>query len=232
MANRPGLTDGIAIALGAAMKAIKDLSGQKFGRLTVLGRGHLQSRWRCECACGNQCIARNDALLSGRTKSCGCFRAEFLKNRVSRHGHKRGGTSPTYRSWAMMKNRCLNKSSDAYSHYGGRGITVCDRWLSFENFLADMGERPSLLYSLDRFPNNNGNYEPGNCRWATRSEQGRNTRNNVNLTIKAETRCVEEWSEISGINSNRIHQRIAMGWPAADAVFLPPGQPRQVKEQP
>jgi hypothetical protein len=136
--------------------------------------------WRCQCDCGSCIETQGTALRAGRTRSCGCLVTEFRKSpgcgHVIEHGHSRGGTnSPTYSSWTAMKKRCRCPRNKDWAIYGGRGITFCDRWHSFTNFLADMGERPPGT-SLDRFPDKNGNYEPGNCRWATALEQARNRR--------------------------------------------------------
>ena len=160
-----------------------DLTGQKFGRLVVVGdsekrsaRGHVL--WSCHCDCGNDVVVRADNLLKGGTKSCGCYQKEMgiLHGKVIKHGHSAKATrSRTYVTWQTMKARCLNEKSTSYKNYGGRGITVCDRWLhSFENFLEDMGVRPDDT-SIDRI-NNDGNYEKGNCRWATAKEQAYNRR--------------------------------------------------------
>lgn len=156
------------------MKA-RDLTGMRFGRLVVtelapsmVVSGRSRRHWRCSCDCGEVVTVIALALISGGTKSCGCFRLD----RITTHGMT--GT-PEYRSWRSMLQRCMNVSSNRYMNYGGRGISVCDRWMDFANFFSDMGSRPSLDYSLDRI-DNDGNYEPGNCRWATRSEQQRNKR--------------------------------------------------------
>ena len=165
------------------MSAMKDLTGMRFGRLLVSGRASArrdgQAYWLCCCECGGTTIAGGKDLRSGHTQSCGCLRIEGQRELRRRHGHaprKPGGhaVTPTYRSWYGMKSRCLNAKQAAYKNYGGRGITVCERWLSFKNFLADMGPRPSPKHSIDRWPNNDGNYEPSNCRWATATEQARN----------------------------------------------------------
>jgi hypothetical protein len=154
-----------------------NLTNQTFGRLTVLDASGTDSRrntlWRCRCSCGNATIVRGTRLRSGETKSCGCL----MRERVSIHGHcAHYRHSPEYTSYAHMKERCVNPHNNRFYLYGARGIRVCNRWLhSFPNFLADMGRRPSRTYTLDRI-DNDGNYEPTNCRWATKSQQRRNQR--------------------------------------------------------
>jgi hypothetical protein len=164
------------------MPAPADLTGQRFGRLTAAWPAGIQGRarvWLCFCDCGNFKSVGISALLYGRTRSCGCLLAEEASKRAKKafykHGHgAKGKETLTYVSWQAMKSRCLCPSATSYAHYGGRGIKVCDRWLhSYENFLADMGERPEGK-TLDRYPNPAGNYEPGNCRWATVQEQADN----------------------------------------------------------
>jgi len=161
----------------------QDLTAQKFGRLTAQwpsGIDRKQVIWLCSCACGSLSYPRSYALRTGTTKSCGCLQRERVREctskRNTKHGNAfRGDETVEYRTWASMIQRCINPTVRGWKYYGGRGISVCSRWLKFENFLADMGVRPSALLSLDRI-NNDGNYEPSNCRWATRSEQRLNQR--------------------------------------------------------
>lgn len=159
------------------MPAAKQLESQVFSRLTVVERFRSRNgrvTWLCRCECGKLHEAVSHALTSGHTKSCGCWKEERNISTPESHGHaKRGFKSPTYYSWSAMWTRCTNPRVKSFKDYGGRGIRVCDRWQDFENFLVDMGERPEGR-TLDR-KNVNGDYEPSNCRWATRKEQAMNT---------------------------------------------------------
>src|SRR5688572_29552695 len=159
-----------------------DLTGRRFGRLTAIkdiGKTNQGVyNWLCRCDCGNEIVVRGTSLTYGSTKSCGCLISESTSKRFKKHGKSNG--SDEYLAWENMKARCYQKSNIRYGEYGGRGIIVCDRWKnSFENFYSDVGNRPSKLHSLDRFPDVNGNYEPRNVRWATMAQQNRNKRDNV-----------------------------------------------------
>ena len=140
---------------------------------------------RVSCDCGNKKWIRRDHFKSGRIRSCGCLHSEMLKISTIKHGHNRNltiGKTPTYNTWQNMKKRCLNPKTIQWKDYGGGGIKICERWLKFENFLEDMGERPSSKMSLDRI-NPFGNYEKSNCRWATKVEQANNTKGHYAIQI-------------------------------------------------
>jgi hypothetical protein len=194
----------------------KDLTGQTFGQLTVLSHSHNDpdkgAYWHCLCACGNKCVIRTAHMRSGDTRSLGCLK----------RGATKGGLYKAERSaWCNAIERCTNKNHAAYRHYGGRGIQVCKRWSeSFEAFLKDLGPRPSPKHSLDRFPDNNGNYEPGNVRWATWKEQRRNSRQNQWLTFQGQTKTIAEWVEITGIRHSTILGRINRGWTVKEILTV------------
>ena len=165
-------------------RPVIDLTGQKFNRLVVLEFSHMNrwgnACWKAICDCGREVTVASGEVLKGRVGSCGCItreRAAKLGRAVSTtHGETAGGkATPEYHAWQHLRQRCGNPLNPEFGRYGARGIRVCDRWLRFENFLADMGRRPGKGYSIDRI-NNDGNYEPGNCRWATAKQQAMNRR--------------------------------------------------------
>lgn len=197
--------------------------GSKYHRLTVLavfsqkGAVRCRSMARCLCDCGAEITVRSDRV-GGNTKSCGCLNRESSSARIVglNTTHGRSG-STTYTVWSSMKERCLNPKHPRYSDYGGRGLVMDSRWLSFENFLQDMGECPPGL-SLDRKDNSKG-YELGNCRWATKVDQANNKRSNRVLTFNGKSQTVAEWSRSIGISSNTIRQRLDYyGWSVKDAL--------------
>ena len=199
-----------------------DITGQRFHRLTVLSlhpersqEGTLQ--WLCRCDCGNERIVRGTALRRGNSRSCGCYAAD------QRHTGHRLSDTPEYHCWRNMRERCLNPTNVAYRHYGQRGITVCADWNLFERFLSDMGRRPSPTHSLDRI-DNDGDYTPSNCRWATREEQRRNMRTPLvypNLTVNGETLSLTAWAKRLGSSREVIRERLKLGWPVHLAVTTP-----------
>ncbi len=200
------------------MAKLINLIGKKFGRLVVIKRmdnnKQRQSMWLCVCDCGNEKIILGYNLKNSNTKSCGCLQIE----KVTKHGYS---TSKTYNSWRHMIQRCADLNHKFYHNYGGRGITVCKKWLKFENFLEDMGEPPSAKHSIDRI-NNNGNYCKSNCRWATRKEQVSDMRNNLYFTYKNKTQLLIEWSEETGIPYSTLWQRIyRLGWSIEKALTTP-----------
>ena len=187
------------------------MTGQRFGRVLVLGPGGRQGttpRWRCVCDCGRELFVQGASLRTGRQQSCGCLKSETAATLHRKHGLT---ASPEARIWSTMKQRCMNPNNASFSEYGGRGIRVCDRWAdSFESFLADMGPRPSPRHSIDRIKNDKG-YEPANCRWATRSEQNSNTRRNVFVFDGAETVTLTEWARRRGVHVMTAWHRYQRG---------------------
>ncbi len=186
---------------------ILDLIGHKFGRLKVeafAGRNKYgMSVWSCVCECGNTGVYVGTHLRQAKVQSCGCLRRELLSERQTKHGMTITNM-PEYRSWSHMIRRCTNPKDARYADYGGRGIKVCDRWLNdVHAFFADMGPRPSPKHSIDRI-DNSGNYEPGNCRWATPPEQIRNTRRNKLYTHDGVSLGLTDWAAKTGIQLYKL----------------------------
>lgn len=185
---------------------LRDITGQKFGRLTALewagsrrGGGAI---WRFRCECGSIVVCDGANVRNGRTKSCGCLK----KMGPVRHGMSH---TTTHNVWVGMRQRCQNPNSPVFSDYGGRGIRVCDRWQVFDSFLADMGEAPPGM-SIERV-NNNGNYEPGNCVWATPMEQMHNRRTTTFYSFNGETMSLQEWGRSIGVPYPTMWHRYKIG---------------------
>ena len=195
----------------------KDLTGQKFGRWSVI---ELYSRnknktniWLCECDCGTIRPGLGMNLRNGESQSCGCL----CRERHTTHGMSK---SPEYRVWRAILDRCLNSSSKAFHNYGERGIEICRRWMIFENFLSDVGRRSGQDYSIERI-DNNGGYYPGNVKWATVKEQNKNRRTNRWITFDNKTQIVEDWEREMGFKRHTILDRLKMGWTESQAITTP-----------
>lgn len=207
------------------MSKVKDLAGQRFGRLVVVERVPHKTHetyWECKCDCGQTKRVTASHLIGGDTASCGCLKKEKMKTQFRTHGATEGRRrSREYDAWRAMHDRCNNKDNPAYKDYGARGITICDRWqTSFENFLADMGQCPTG-HTTDR-KDNNGGYSPDNCRWATSKEQNNNRRDNVLITYKDVTMTVSQWADRTGLKIDTIRQRITkLKWPVGKALTTP-----------
>ena len=216
IANGNSLKAGDVTSCGCRAK-FRDLSGERFGRLTVLNFDHVFNKrryyWLCRCDCGTEKVIDSAALKSGATVSCGCYNIDKSST------HKMSG-SRIYRIHHDMIQRCKNKQIRGY---GAKGVKVCNRWSrknGFLNFLADMGEPPSEFHELDRI-DNDGDYCLENCRWVTRKQNARNRGDNALLTYNEETRCKIEWSEVYGISPNLINYRLGKGWSIEKALTTP-----------
>ncbi len=200
---------------------VRDLTGKRFGRLVGIARAgsdpHGSATWSFRCDCGAVVERTGSEVSRGKSLSCGCLREDLRSTTNRTHGE---WGSAEWHAWSSMRQRCGNERHQAYARYGGRGITVCPQWTSFESFLADMGRRPSRAHSLDRI-DNDGGYEPGNVRWATRGTQNRNRRTNRVLVHDEEALCVSEWAERIGLTPEAILRRLKAGWSVSDAVTRP-----------
>lgn len=195
-----------------------ELEGRRFGRVLVGAWVPEKMKWSCACDCGKTWLVQSSHLTAGNTTSCGCARADRLSDRMTTHGMSK---TPTYKSWCELVARCTNPANHAFSDYGGRGIRVCDRWLtSFESFLEDMGERPAGDMSIDRI-DVNGDYEPDNCRWATRVEQSNNRRNIQLIEFGGRRQTVTQWAAELGMPMKSLYKRIADGWSVERAFTTP-----------
>jgi hypothetical protein len=213
-------------------KKFNDLTGKEYSYLTVdsfagalpMSNGKKQSHWNCVCRCGIRISAiPHGRLTSGNSESCGCL---FLE-RVTHHNM---GKTAEYKAWGTMIQRCTNDRNPAWKNYGGRGIAVCDEWLkSFISFFEYVGPKPTPKHSLDRFPDVNGNYEPGNVRWATSKEQSRNRRGTRLISFNGERKCITDWAEIVGISCGVIWGRLDSGW-SVEMAFTAPVKKKKEKQ--
>lgn len=199
----------------------KQLAGMRFDRLLVVREVKRPATgrrfWHCVCNCGETTVSDQKGLLTGCIRSCGCL----YREKAARMNYKHGmSETDTYNIWCHMLRRCNNKKNSRYPDYGGRGITVCERWHDFENFIADMGERPSKNYSINRI-DNDGNYEPGNCNWATLKEQANNTRRNHWIEINGERKTLSQWAVEYGIKASIVLRRLTRGLTPEDALSRP-----------
>lgn len=176
----------------------KDIAGQRFGMLVTIALEGIHGRsahWTCACDCGNTTVVSGHCLRRGQTKSCGCIKSAKTAIRNTKHSM---ADTPEYDAWCKAKRRCFNPKDNRYSNYGARGITMCPEWVaSFDSFFRHIGPRPAGAH-LDRI-NNDGNYEPGNVRWATRTASMRNRQDTILVTHDGETLTLKEWSERTGI---------------------------------
>jgi len=204
-----------------------NLLGNRYGMLVVIDFARTRwgtPAWLCRCDCGNTSVVDSRRLRIGITKSCGCQQTVRIRQWIKSGGSRKHGCRHTraYKCWSSMKERCLHPWHKSYANYGGAGVTICERWLnSFENFLADMGQPPKG-YTIDRI-DTRGNYEPGNCRWATNKEQQRNKTNNRLLTAFGETKPAVVWLEDPRCAANRtaLYKRLENGWDHERAITQP-----------
>ncbi len=215
----------------------KSYVGSTKGRLSIVqyvpgirSKSHkrITPKFRCQCSCGKEKTTSCQSVVEGTTKSCGCLSREqasknihaaLLKN--TKHG---ASHTSEYTSYRNMTTRCIDSAYEGFHNYGGRGIKVCNRWLGtngLQNFLLDMGPKPTPKHQIDRYPNRNGNYEPGNCRWATTKQQGRNRNSNRLITFNGRTMCITEWSEETGLPFHIISMRTKAGWDVEKALTTP-----------
>lgn len=199
-------------------KKFKNLTGLKFGLIHVIcfagkrikNSGNAEYFYHCRCSCGTQRLISGVALTGKKRRGCRCWNSDLNGMRES----------DEYRIWSAMWTRCTNPRQASWKNYGGRGITVCERWEKFEHFFADMGQRPTRQHTIDRRDNDAG-YSPDNCRWITRREQNRNRSDNHRLTFRGETKTIAEWSEDVHIEQRTIWWRISSGWSVDRALTTP-----------
>lgn len=215
------------------MARYPDLTGRRFGRLTVIkvsGRDERKNvLWSCQCSCGGKTVVRSHSLLRGNTKSCGCLKKDAakraIKGRKNLHGlsrDKTGKKTRLYRIWCGIKTRCFNPDDHAYKNYGGRGITLCKEWLDYKNFYnwaISSGYRDNL--TIERI-DNDGDYEPCNCTWIPRSKQAHNRKTSFRVTYRGETKVLSEWASVLQLNYQMLFNRLKyLGWSVEKAFSTP-----------
>jgi hypothetical protein len=199
------------------MKAL-ELTGKRFGRLVIGERAENIGRhvmWWAQCDCGLKTVVRGAHLVAGRIKSCGCYRRDF-KPRTTHGAH---GT-PEWRSWSKMRQRCLDPNNNEYPNYGGRGIGFCVRWDEFQNFLDDMGKKPTLKHSIERL-DNDADYGPANCIWADADTQANNKRNTKRYHFRGDVKTLPQWAAEYQLPSKTLWSRLREGWTFERAVLTP-----------
>lgn len=209
--------------------------GKTYGSLTVVSQSPEQKRSRqceCLCLCGNKVITYTYNLIRFKHKTCFCAQRDKIRLRKKRvYAKSERKCKPEYSVWKEIRKRCFNKNCKAYSYYGGRGITMSAEWNDFFVFYSDMGPRPSEAHTIERI-DNNGNYGPGNCRWATQAEQNANTRKNHVITYNGETKHLSAWARTVGLSEDCLERRLnKLNWPIEKALVTPnrgwgPGKPR------
>lgn len=207
----------IKIIIRLMIISTESVLSEKYGKLKPLKELRLKNRraFYCKCDCGNFKNIFLKYLRNGDTRSCGCINKKETSARFKKHGMSR---TNEYNIWLAMISRCENVKNKSFLNYGGRGISVCSSWKKFENFIKDMGKKPENL-TLDRI-DNDGNYEPNNCRWATRKQQSRNTSRNVYIEYNGENMCVKDWAIKLGVRDKLIHERISYGWPIEKVLSI------------
>ena len=204
-----------------------DLTGQRFGRLTVIKRVanpyEKGAKWRCQCDCGNVTCVRSQSLRHGDTRSCGCLSREVSRIKAYKHGES---NNRLHKAWYNMIERCEKPHHPAYSHYGGRGITVCQEWHDFSVFKVwALGNGYTESLTIDRI-DTNGNYEPANCRWADRACQSQNRRPKQPIEYDGISMSVAQWGRTVGLSPNTLRYRLQHGWTTEEALTIPPGGKR------
>lgn len=209
------------------MKLI-DLTGKRFCRLVVVCRNEHNDKfnqvtWKCRCDCGNEVIVKGNALKSGNTKSCGCYKLEQIRKSETKHSIHGLKHTRMYNIWHGMKARCYNPNNKDYCNYGARGIVMCDEWKNDFQAFYDwaMANGYSDNLTIDRI-NNDRNYEPSNCEWVTTHKQNQNKRNNIYLTFNGKTQLLSRWAEETGISVGVLSRRIINGWSVEDALTIKP----------